>query len=895
MKKLLFIVACLICFTLQNVVSQTVTNVEALKLISKTQNEKWDRNRIEVLEYAKENNVPIRIETEDMTMEMQYINQFGMPEYYTTTNVDAAATISTDRVHSGGGAGLSLEGSGMTVHEWDGGGVLTTHQEFGSRVTQGDSPSGTNYHSTHVAGTLIASGVDSDAKGMAPSANLRAFDWNSDNGEMAWEAANGALVSNHSYGLSRGWTYVSQYGEYFWYGTTSVSTTEDYLFGFYDENAYDWDQIAYYAPYYLITKSAGNDRGDDWNGGHYVYSPGVGWIWSTASRDPDGGTSGYDCIGSQGAAKNILTVGAVDDIPGGYTQPSDVSQTNTDFSSWGPVDDGRIKPDVVANGYGLYSTLDDNNSAYASYSGTSMASPNAAGSMILLQEHYENLNGAGIFMRSATLKALVIHTADEAGSNDGPDYEFGWGLMNTESAAAKITEDQTTDVITEHVLADGESFTRDITTTGTDPIRVTVVWTDPPGTIPSAAVDPSDVILVNDLDLNVEDVATRTVHYPWRLRRNNPSSAALRNNQNNRDNVQMVDIDSPSNGTTYTITVDHDGSLTGGSQAFSMIISGNIDNTEVPEADFYASNTTPGVDEEIRFTDASINLPDSWLWSISPATHTYLNGTSALSQNPQVEFTATGTYDVTLYVENAEGNDTEVKTGYITVSSAPASYCESYSTNPYGYISNVNIGSISNSSTYTNVGGADPNDKYYEDYTSLSTDVTMLQSYSLTVSNGTSDTDLDLSVWVDWNRDGDFYDDDEQIVCEIDGSGAGTFSVNVPAGAQLGATRMRIRTNWYENCFPCSSTLNGEVEDYTLNIEAGDLTWDGSESTDWDDPDNWDGGAVPTSSFNVIIPNAASVPNSPVISNGTTATCANLTLQTGASLTSNGELTLTGE
>ena len=109
------------------------------------------------------------------------------------------------------------------------------------------------------------------------------------------------------------------------------------------------------------------------------------------------------------------------------------------FSGWGPTDDGRIKPDICANGVGLYSSYSGSDTQYASISGTSMATPNLSGSLLLLQQHYQNLFGTGSFMRSATLKGLVIHTADEAGSNPGPDYKFGWGLANMATAAQAIT------------------------------------------------------------------------------------------------------------------------------------------------------------------------------------------------------------------------------------------------------------------------------------------------------------------------------------------------------------------------------------------------------------------------------------------------------------------------
>ena len=65
-----------------------------------------------------------------------------------------------------------------------------------------------------------------------------------------------------------------------------------------------------------------------------------------------------------------------------------------------------------------------------------MAAPTAAGAGILLAEYYSELSG-GEAMRASTLKGVIIHTADDLG-NRGPDYRFGWGLMNTQAAAEKI-------------------------------------------------------------------------------------------------------------------------------------------------------------------------------------------------------------------------------------------------------------------------------------------------------------------------------------------------------------------------------------------------------------------------------------------------------------------------
>lgn len=87
-----------------------------------------------------------------------------------------------------------------------------------------------------------------------------------------------------------------------------------------------------------------------------------------------------------------------------------------------------------------------------------------------------------------------------------------------------------------------------------------------------------------------------------------------------------------------------------------------------PVADFSANSTMVCTNTTVTFSDLSTETPTGWSWSFSPATITYEAGTSAASQNPQVSFDATGTYDVTLIATNADGSGTETKTAYIDVS-----------------------------------------------------------------------------------------------------------------------------------------------------------------------------------------------------------------------------------
>lgn len=502
----------------------------------------------------------------DPRIQLMYIDDSGMPVYYTTTNLTAAKTISTDRVWPLGGAGYSLTGSGTSSAQfaiWDAGGALSTHQELTGRITNGDGHAGSHEHSTFVAGTMIASGLQNSAKGMSYQANLSSFDWGGDNSEMSIAAAGGLQVSNHSYGRIVGWYYgYVDPNEWYWFGAASISQTEDYGFGFYGSDAQAWDQIAYNAPDYLIVKSAGNDRNDAGpgpGGGHYYWNG--GWTWSTTTREGDGGADGYDCIGWKGTAKNILTVGAVNDIPLGYSEPSDVVQSS--FSGWGPTDDGRIKPDVVGNGVSLYSCTNASNTSYGSGSGTSMSAPNVSGSINLLCRHFETEYGAT--PRSATMKGIVIHTADEAGMYDGPDYQNGWGLMNTEKAADVIAS--TPPHIIEDNLVTG-SDTHAFTLSQSGDLRATICWTDPAGTPPPASLNPAAPMLVHDLDLRLEHVPTATVYYPWRLDKANPANAAT-TGDNAIDNVEVIDVACAPAG-AYIATVSYKGSL-GGGQDYTFI------------------------------------------------------------------------------------------------------------------------------------------------------------------------------------------------------------------------------------------------------------------------------------------------------------------------------------
>jgi hypothetical protein len=556
-----------------------VTRSAKLQALSEKLQQRDIRDRQQAEAFARRAGIPMRrVLPGGRVLELQRIAPGVRPVFYVTNNIIAADTVSTDEVWPGGSGGLSLDGSGMTIAEWDGGAVYADHFDLAGRVTQVDGATEISGHSTHVAGTLIGSGAFIiDTRGMAYAANLKAYDWNSDTAEMATAAAAGQLVSNHSYGVAAGWLYMGDPppDNWWWIGGPDPSDLEDMNFGYYDTESQLWDQIAVDAPYYLIVKAAGNDRAD-WGpepGEEYtiIDQDGKFVSASTVERPADCAPLGFDCLPAHSVAKNILTVGAVEDLPGGYLHIGGPGQVQmTPFSGWGPSDDGRIKPDLVGNGAFLFSAWSAPE-LWALAAGTSQAAPNVSGSLLLLQEHYQDLNGPGNFMRAATLKALAIHTADEAGAAPGPDYIFGWGLFNTLSAAKLIGDSSGRQQMLEDSLANESGNSYLVQVNEPDSIvTATLVWPDPPGSPPAPALDPTDLMLVNDLDMRI--VRGVNTWQPWTLDPANPSAAAS-TGDNFRDNVEQVKI-SGADTCIYNIEIGHKGTLLGGAaQDYSLIIS----------------------------------------------------------------------------------------------------------------------------------------------------------------------------------------------------------------------------------------------------------------------------------------------------------------------------------
>ncbi len=506
-----------------------------------------------------------RFMSNSLILGLEGIDLQGRPIYNEiNSNVGAANTTRASALWTGGQLGLDLNGEGLTFGVWEAfdltstgaevAAVLPSHQELAGRVTIKDGavlPDGFGAdHGTHVAGTLAAAGIVGNAKGMASAALIDSYDVNSDEAEMATAAAEGLTLSQHSYGFT----------------ASALDTT---LRGAYAINASEWDQIANAAPNYFIGKSAGN-------------------AGSTVSNRTF--PTGFNILTGSSTSKNVMVV-ANAAIVNNYTGPESVVIRPS--SSRGPTDDGRIKPDITGAGINIYSSTGVSDASYAFLSGTSMSGPNVTGTAGLLQQYWNQLF-TDQPLRSATLRGLIIHTADEAGPEPGPDYTFGWGLMNAARAANLLTsvKDETTNpkhLIEQRTRTEGEEdYTLDVVASGTESLRVTIVWNDPAGPSKGNFTDlpTSDDFtpdLINDLDVRIIDNTSgeAVTFMPWVMpfqldpdsNRDNLATQAATRGDNTRDNVEQILIPNAVPGRTYTIIVNHKGILAQ-PQEYTIIISG---------------------------------------------------------------------------------------------------------------------------------------------------------------------------------------------------------------------------------------------------------------------------------------------------------------------------------
>lgn len=571
-----------------------------------------DASRINAFRIAESKNIPTSgITVDGNYFELKSIDERGTLLYYTTSNSGSRITARVNDISTGGNLGLNLNGEGMVVGVWDGRPALDTHVEFVD--SQGNSkiiiknslPSLENknanwlheyeesrFHGTHVTGTIAAQGITPKSKGIAPKADIWAYDWRNDISEMNDAAQEGLLVSNHSYGIGA----IDNQGQ---------ALVPDWYFGSYFGDAMYIDLITYEHKYYQPVIAAGNDRGY-----YSIINP---------------SKNGNDLLLGSGLSKNSIVVAAVSEV-NNYVDASSVSMSS--FSSYGPTNDFRIKPDISAKGVNVYSTSYSNpilpnaitsepkNNSYNSANGTSMASPAVSGVVALWQQWGIENNTDGLPFKSATIRAIMAHTADEAGNAPGPDHRFGWGLINAKKGVeAMIASKDNSVLIEENILNNDAVYTRKFTLNESgDKLIATIAWTDVEAEENDNFFDDSQVFptLINDLDIVItkED---GTEFFPWRLNPDFNDIRAVRG-INDVDNIEKVEIENADNG-EYTIKVSHKGILRNMSQEFTLVISSeesnNLDLNEVTIDDVTFIKIWPNPVKDILNIEIPTNYSNS--------------------------------------------------------------------------------------------------------------------------------------------------------------------------------------------------------------------------------------------------------------------------------------------
>lgn len=529
------------------------------------------------------------------------------PLFYEIHDINQIKNSNSDFLQNGTVAGLngSFNGENINFTIFDGGRVYAAHNVFNNatnRVTNKEANT-IKYsgHATAVASFMggkpfVSSGKD--IQGIAKNSTIDSYSFLNSTLPGSTTESNvhqkilvaQPKISNHSYGQSTGWSSAIKPGSMVWVGPYNSKGPFPDLNGVYYRHDKNYDQIVYSNPTYIIVKSAGNSYNDGPAGFmDYYTTDGVTFnqFGFMGTKPPKNCKDGYDCIPHGSVAKNIILVGASDIITsnnGRYSNAASV--VHSSYSSAGPRDDGGIKPDITAVGTNVgYAWTAENttgSTTYSSGSGTSYSAPIVTGIIGLWTQINKQLFDGSEF-NAASAKVLTIHSASEAGTI-GPDPHHGWGFINAKKGAELLVgKSNGTVIFTDETLNNGVTNTKNVTASGSEPLKVTISWIDPAYNHPdyqtfTEAHNARTSTLVNDLDLKITDTATNTIYYPWRLNVNNPLAPATKGD-NKVDNVEQVVIDAPVAGKNYKIEISNKGNLVnnsgaGAPQNYSIMITG---------------------------------------------------------------------------------------------------------------------------------------------------------------------------------------------------------------------------------------------------------------------------------------------------------------------------------
>lgn len=534
-------------------------------------------------------------------------------------NLSANVTDLQNGFVNGISIGNNIDGDGLNIIVMDGGRVFEKHREFGAdasgivaneRIYDKEFGS-TSYsdHATNVAGIIGAIGLgnfappygSNAARGVLTKVKFDSYSFSTTPQGTNYTKLQNAInanISNHSYGINLGWEYESastgDNGEGWYYPFDNYSTNPDDTFSgsYYTQDA-NFDKIVYSNNDQIIIKSAGNSFGFGplgsglptfkWNPSTSTYV-----AFSNGESIPSNNcANGYFCIGWGSLAKNIIVVGATDQLTttdNKYSNSNDVVKSG--YSSAGPRKDGAIKPDISAVGTNMLVAGYSNSTTYNSYftgSGTSYSAPVISGiAGAITQLNRIVTNNSSFTFKADEMKAILTHTANEAGNNPGPDVWYGWGFADATKAAQLILDKKDNKAILErNSLTSGVKYTKEIIAKANESIKASISWIDPaavPFTNVNDLFNNNASRLINDLDLRIIDTTNNTIYYPWKLDIASPLSAAIKAD-NTVDNIEQVVIETPVAGRKYRVEISNKGKLlndTGGfaPQNYALIVTG---------------------------------------------------------------------------------------------------------------------------------------------------------------------------------------------------------------------------------------------------------------------------------------------------------------------------------
>ena len=583
-------------------------------------------------------------------------------------------------------------------------------------------------HGTHTAGSVLSDGgAGGIGEGIAPAARLvfqATENWATISGlcqAFGWPP-NGYFLTGLPADLRTMYQQAYDAGARIHSNSWGAALAGDYTLDSANTDSFVWSHRDM-----AITFSAGNE-GIDAN---------------------NNGVVDNDSIGSPATAKNVITVGASENVradnwacdtsltytshdayqPGqtcssmggqnllgtwgqrygtDFDQPplaNDLTAGNSNqmasWSSRGPVDDGRIKPDVVAPGTWIlsaYSSLYQEgygdpvnpqngihqwdgwgmpyNADYKYMGGTSMSNPIAAGGVTVIRDYYQEAHALNA--SAALVKATLINSAvdmpDE--NNDGvndndfpiPNVHEGWGRINLAAAT-----DGSIEFVEEAAgLGTGGTATFTVIPSG-GPLKVTLVWSDYPSTESASAN------LVNNLDLTVTNGSST-----YRGNVFSGGWSTTGGTADNRNNVENVYVQSPSG--TYTVTVNAF-NVPNGPQKFALVVDGGTFGTPP------STGTLQGT-----VTNAATGA------TISGATVTIVGGASTTTNGSgfyQFTNVAAGTYSVTASAtgyNSSTANGVAVTAGNTTV--------QNFALTATGPTTGTLQGNVTNAATGANISGA---------------------------------------------------------------------------------------------------------------------------------------------------------------------------------------------